>query len=128
MELTLFLGKVIGWYFVIVALWIVIRQELANAFISETIAHRALLFFMAIITLILGLMIVISHNVWVMGWPVIITIVGWLMLIGGLLRLFFPEIGVRIAQAWLRKPVYFWIAAAIYLIIGLYLLYRAYFR
>ncbi|KTD17604.1 hypothetical protein [Legionella jordanis] len=128
MELTLFLGKVIGWYFVIVALWIVIRQELANAIISETIAHRALLFFMAIITLILGLMIVISHNVWVMGWPVIITIVGWLMLIGGLLRLFFPEIGVRIAQAWLRKPVYFWIAAAIYLIIGLYLLYRAYFR
>ncbi|RMX17901.1 hypothetical protein EAS68_09710 [Legionella jordanis] len=128
MELTLFLGKVIGWYFVIVALWIVIRQELANGIISETIAHRALLFFMAIITLILGLMIVISHNVWVMGWPVIITIVGWLMLIGGLLRLFFPEIGVRIAQAWLRKPVYFWIAAAIYLIIGLYLLYRAYFR
>ena len=38
-----------------------------------------------------GMAVVRLHNRWTTGWPVTITLVGWFFLLGGLLRLFFPE-------------------------------------
>jgi hypothetical protein len=37
-----------------------------------------------------GLAIVYFHNRWTPGWPVLITLVGWLSLIVGLIRMIFP--------------------------------------
>lgn len=127
MDLTLFLARVIGWYFVIISLYMLCCQQALKAIIADILGERALIFFIAIVTVVLGLLLVISHNVWVMGWPVIITLIAWLVLIGGVFRLINPSLLTKIAQWWLRNPAYLTIAAIIYLIIGLYLLYRAYF-
>jgi hypothetical protein len=43
-----------------------------------------------ILLLVAGLSIVRLHNVWTGGWPVLVTIFGWLAIFGGLIRLFFP--------------------------------------
>ena len=40
--------------------------------------------------LVAGLIIVRAHNVWSLRWPVLITLVGWLAMAGGLYRMFFP--------------------------------------
>ncbi|MDI9818727.1 MULTISPECIES: hypothetical protein [unclassified Legionella] len=127
MELTIFLAKVIGWYFVIVSLFMLTRQEATKSLIADVLAQRALLFFMGIVTLIIGLLLVLSHNVWVMGWPVIITLIGWLVLISGILRLTSSKLTTKIGNWWLKNPAYLVVAAVIYLLIGLYLLYMAYF-
>ncbi|KTC77892.1 hypothetical protein [Legionella brunensis] len=127
MDITIFLAKVIGWYFVIVSLCVLCRQDAAKSMLGDILGQRALMFFIAIVTLILGLMLVVSHNVWVMGWPVIITIIAWLVLIAGILRLVAPEAALRVGQWWLRNPHAFLIATVIYLLIGAYLLYKAYF-
>jgi len=39
-----------------------------------------------------GLSIVRIHNRWVLGWPVLVTAVGWLALLGGLVRMFAPSL------------------------------------
>ncbi|HHF7346652.1 TPA: hypothetical protein ACPSKE_002094 [Legionella feeleii] len=127
MDLTLFLARVIGWYFVIISLYMLCCQQALKAIITDILGQRALMFFIALLTVILGLLLVISHNVWVMGWPVIITLIAWLVLIGGVYRLINPDLLTKVAQWWLRNPAYLIIAAILYLIIGLYLLYRAYF-
>ncbi|KTD19151.1 Integral membrane protein (PIN domain superfamily) [Legionella lansingensis] len=127
MELSIFLAQVVGWYFVIASLCTLLRLDATKAIMEDILAQRALLFFIAIVTLILGLMMVVSHNVWVMGWPVIITIIGWLVLIGGIVRLFCPDTIMKIWQWWLRNPTYLIVVTVISLLIGVYLLYRAYF-
>ena len=38
-----------------------------------------------------GLAIVLTHSVWVASWPVLITILGWLMTIGGAARIVCPH-------------------------------------
>ena len=38
-----------------------------------------------------GLSIIRVHNRWALGWPLIVTLVGWLALLGGLLRMSYPE-------------------------------------
>jgi hypothetical protein len=38
-----------------------------------------------------GIAIVRSHNLWVLAWPVLITLTGWAGIALGLLRVFFPQ-------------------------------------
>lgn len=126
MTSTYFLAAVIGWYLVIVSLIVLLRQRLVAGIISDILGQRALLFFMGLVSLVIGLLLVISHNVWVMSWPVIITLIGWLTLITGILRIAFPDVSLRMGQWWQRRPVAIIVITVIYLLIGLLLLYQVY--
>ena len=50
----------------------------------------ALMFVSGVITFVVGLAIVRVHNFWKGGWPVVVTVLGWLALLGGLARMLFP--------------------------------------
>ncbi|WP_239005303.1 hypothetical protein [Legionella sp. MW5194] len=126
MTSTYFLAAVIGWYLVIVSLIVLLRQRLMAGLVSDILSQRALLFFMGLVSLVIGLLLVISHNVWVMGWPVIITLIGWLAIIAGIIRMAFPDVSLRMGQWWQRRPVAFMVIAVVYLLIGLFLLYQVY--
>jgi hypothetical protein len=45
-----------------------------------------------------GLSIVRAHNRWTGGWPVLVTLMGWLFLLGGLIRMFAPVSAQRSVQ------------------------------
>ena len=125
MNKSIFLGKVIGWYLVIMSLALLLREHEMHAIMTGFMSQPTLLFFVAAFTLILGLLLVVSHNVWVKGWPVVITVIAWLTLIGGVVRLFAPEYLIQGAQWWLKSPHYLVCAAVVYLIVGVFLLYKA---
>jgi len=50
------------------------------------------------ISLLLGLATVVLHNIWVWDWRVAITILGWSMLIKGIMKIGFPEFIHKQAQ------------------------------
>jgi uncharacterized membrane protein HdeD (DUF308 family) len=50
----------------------------------------ALILVSGILLFIAGLAIVRIHNFWTSGWPVLVTIIGWLAVLGGLARILFP--------------------------------------
>lgn len=125
MELSIFLAKVIGWLFVIMGIFLLARQKLISSIIEDTLEQPGLLFILGFITLVMGLLLVVSHNMWTMSWPVIITIIAWLTLLGGIFRLFSPDLNKNLARGWLKKPTYIIVSAIIYIIIGLYLLSKA---
>ena len=56
----------------------------ANNIAAVTYLNGTLLF-------VAGLSIVRVHNIWAVGWPVTITLVGWSAILGGLFRMFAPE-------------------------------------
>jgi hypothetical protein len=73
-----------------------------------------------ILLFIAGLAIIRVHNIW-RGWPVLLTLAGWLYLIFGLFRVFFP----RAKQAPESNSIY---AGLIVLCLaGVFLTYKAYF-
>jgi hypothetical protein len=49
-----------------------------------------LIFVSGILLFVAGLAIVRAHNIWTGGWPVLVTVLGWLTVLGGLLRMLFP--------------------------------------
>ena len=50
-----------------------------------------LVYLSGVLFFIAGLSIVRKHNIWVWGWQSLITIIGWLGLLLGILRMFFPQ-------------------------------------
>ncbi|KTD41747.1 hypothetical protein [Legionella parisiensis] len=124
---TIFLASVLGWYLVIVSLLLLIRREVVVTAMKELMGQRAVMLVLGIITLIIGLLMVLSHNVWIMGWPVIVTIFSWLILIGALFRLYCPDTVYKVWNKMINKSEVFITSGVITLIIGLFLLYKVYF-
>lgn len=57
------------------------------------------------ITLLLGLVTVVAHNVWVADWRVAITILGWVTLFKGIEKIGFPDQVNRKAQMFKDRQV-----------------------
>src|SRR5262245_4110813 len=48
-------------------------------------------FLLALFNMPLGLMVVLGHNVWVWGIPVVVTLAGWVMILKSVVYLLFPR-------------------------------------
>jgi len=78
--------------------------------------------------LLAGLAIVNAHNSWRAEWAVIITILGWLMLIGGVLRIVFPHFTVSLGTSIYGSLIAVVIVAIVGLVLGGFLTYKGYLR
>jgi uncharacterized membrane protein YhaH (DUF805 family) len=69
-----------------------------------------------------GLAIVRAHNYWTRGWPVLITLVGWTAMLGGLVRMAGP-VGAQEAG---RHPIVLYASLVGVLVVGAVLTFKAY--
>jgi cation transport ATPase len=69
-----------------------------------------------------GLSIVRAHNRWTAGWPVLVTLTGWVLILGGLFRMFAPEA----RQGGENLPTY--AVILVLFVIGVFLTFKAYGR
>lgn len=122
MEVSIFLAKVLGLWFFIGCLAPLVRPKLFETIVKEFNRSEAFLYFTGFLSLIIGILIIVGHNVW-MGWPIVITLVGWLIFIRGIVRIFFVENSNKILNWFLANKVYLYISLVVGLVIGLYLLY-----
>jgi hypothetical protein len=65
----------------------------------------ALIFVSGILLFVAGLAIVRVHNRWTNGWPVLVTVLGWLFVLGGLAECFFPPASPRLPPELAKSPV-----------------------
>jgi hypothetical protein len=61
-----------------------------SSLMKEFIADRAVIFVTGILALLAGVAIVNAHNLWVQDWRVIVTVLGWLLVLRGVMLLVFP--------------------------------------
>ncbi len=88
--LTLFLAKFFGLYFMIMGIFMLTRKE-TMASVKEAIkANPALLMITGVLQLMIGLILVITHSIFAFSLTILITLIGYLCLFGGIMRIFFP--------------------------------------
>lgn len=73
---------------------------------------------------IAGLSIIRTHNIWTLNWPVLVSLVGWFAMLGGLIRMFFPEA----AQGGGQSKITVLAFQIVLLVIGIILTFVAYIR
>lgn len=127
MNITLFLAQALGIYFLIVGFAFAGKEARVRTLIRKMLEDDAVLFLSGFVALILGILMVVSHNVWVMDWRVIITIIGWMALIKGFVIITFPEVTIRMSELWLRYNVVYLISWIALLGLGFFLGYHGFF-
>ena len=127
MENSVFLAKLIGLYMVIVAVGILLNRKIYHNLMKDFSNSHALIYLGGVLALIIGLLIVLIHNVWVAGWPVIITIFGWVGLIKGIFIIIFPNSVVKLVQTYQKRTVLLTVNLVIILILGIFLIFKGYF-
>jgi hypothetical protein len=99
MATSRYLAGLMGPPLVVIGLAMLLNSDLFPAMTSQLAQNYGLVFIAGLIGLVAGLAIVRAHNVWEASWRVIITIFGWLAVVGGILRMLIPDRAAAIAGA-----------------------------
>ena len=125
MEISIFFAKLIGFYLVIALAALLINFPRFKDILTKTATPSATLFF-GIFALLFGLVVVLLHNIWVWDWRVLITLIGWLSILRGVIRLFFPDWVIKMTVKFAKNKTYLIVISIVFIIIGIFLLFHAY--
>lgn len=126
MAISIFLAKVLGLYLFIVGLWLLIRCRHAEAEVQGIMNAPGMLSLAAILGLIFGILIVVSHNIWHLNWTIIITLAGWLALVKAFFNLFLTDLAKRYFSWWVQNRKMMSVTNIIMIILGLFLMYHGF--
>jgi len=125
--LTIFLARLIGLYCLLFGLAMVVRKEAMLEMVAALIRNGPVLLIIEVIGVTAGLAIVLGHNVWSGGaLPIVVTLLGWIILIRGVVLLFLsPQGKVRFFEMF-RFAELFYLYVGITLVLGLYLTFAGF--
>jgi hypothetical protein len=126
MERSHFLAKLIGPVCIAAGLGMLFNGAIYRAMFERALHDYMLIYLSGVIALTIGLAIVILHNEWKWRWPLLITVFGWLALIGGVVRIIAPQAVETLGLTVLSHPDFFIIDGVIAVLLGVLLSYFGY--
>ena len=118
MERSHFLAKLIGPVFIAGGLGMLFNSTLYRAMFERALHDHMLIYLSGVIALPVGLAIVATHNDWKWHWPLIITVIGWLAIVGGIVRMVAPQVIEQIGLSVLAYPSFFIMDGGIAVLLG----------
>jgi hypothetical protein len=119
---TKYLARLIGLFCIVAGLAMIGRRQEMVAAVDVLTHTPTLLLLVGLIALGVGLAMVLAHNVWSGGLlPVVVTLIGWLILLRGLVLLFLPAAMVATLFEALHFARLLYLYASIALVLGIYL-------
>ncbi|WP_068471011.1 hypothetical protein [Candidatus Protochlamydia phocaeensis] len=125
MDISLFFAKYFGLYFLIIGLIGLSRRNQVEPAINHLFTHPGLMALSGISKLLFGLAIVLIHPIWEWDWRGVITFLGYLGIVAGIIRLSFPE-SMKTFDLKVFSNAY-WFIWTIVLLLGIYFIYHGFF-
>ena len=126
LQTSIFLARLIGPLLLIVGAGILIHPKPFRGMVDEVVKSVTLVYLFGLIDFGAGLAIVLVHNVWLPNWRVLITLIGWLLLIRGAVRILIPDKIMPYGAKILRNKKTLPISGVVIGILGLVLCYFGY--
>jgi len=122
-NISFFLAKFWGWYLIIFFTILSFNPKRILHLLKD-LQDQKFVILISFIAIIIGLLNILSHNVWEPDWRLIITLIGWVSLIIGLSLFIFPARTSKILENFNVKFVQ--LMYMLLLIIGVFLLNKGY--
>jgi hypothetical protein len=122
------IAGLIGPTFVVGALAVLVNLGAWPALVEQGFGNPALIFVSGFPLFVAGLAIVRVHNRWEGNWSVLVTVLGWLTLLGGFSRILLPTRLASIAVAAVHTTGVFPAVAIVFLLVGGFLSFKGYSR
>ena len=126
MTASAYIARILGPILVIVGLGLLLEGETFRAMAGEFIRSAALVYFSGVATLALGLAILNVHHLWTRDWRSVITLFGWLCVIGGIFRILAPTLVQRIGESFIAHQRWPIMGAIVTLALGAFLAVMGY--
>ena len=126
MQRSIYLARLIGPVLVVIGLGMLLNGPVYRAMTTQFLHSHALIYLSGLLTLVAGLALVLAHNEWKADWRLIITVLGWLGIIGGAVRMLVPQYIETIGGNVIIQPVALMVGGFVVLVLGAVLSYFGY--
>jgi hypothetical protein len=128
MDVSRFLAKVTGIYLLVISIAMLNNIHQVMNDVYYLINNPPLMLVTACFIIILGLLMVVSHNIWQLNWRVIITIIAWIVFLKGVSILILPQLINHLSLLFVQDIAFAYSVASLDGILGLYLVYMGFKR
>ncbi|MFH1546802.1 MAG: hypothetical protein ABIE14_05500, partial [Patescibacteria group bacterium] len=118
---TVILAQIMGPVLVAVGIGFLLHPKFYAKMIKDFEEHEGLTFFTGMFTMILGLIVVVNHNIWEVSVAGLITLFGWSSLVKGTIFLIAPNLLFSTAHMFYKNKTVMNVAMVFCLIMGAFL-------
>lgn len=125
---TLFLSRLLGLYLFVCGLALIVHKEAFRDALATLPNNSLTILWASFFTVLAGLAMVLVHNIWSKSpVAVIVTVLGWLTLIKGVLYLLLPLNWLeKFIQGAFNSSLYLYSVTVVSLLLGAYLTYEGF--
>ncbi|HTX94645.1 MAG TPA: hypothetical protein VME67_07255 [Mycobacterium sp.] len=120
---TRFFCRALGPFLVVVDVTAVARASDMQVLLSQFEANSLWTWVTGAFILLFGLMMVAAHQYWRGAPAIIVSLLGWLIVLRGLLLFAFPTVFVSVANSMIGAQAWWVTLCVIFALVGLYLAY-----
>jgi hypothetical protein len=128
METSKILARIMGPAMIIPAAGVFLNFSQYQRLYEEFSKSPSLCYLGGFMALLLGLVVLQFHNRWEAGWPVIITIMGWVSVIKGAVLIIFPAAIISMWHPYTASSTALIVSLAISCAVGIFLTIEGYWR
>lgn len=111
--------QVFSLVYLAVGVGILVNPGFYKKLFEDFVENASIMYLGGTSALVIGYLIVAFHNTWTADFSVIITIIGWIALIKGIIILISPKVMIALTRAIAKKESFLKIEAIAIIIIGL---------
>ena len=120
------IARLIGPLFVAIGVGVLINAPFYVGAVIEGVHSPTLVYMSGVASMLAGLAMLNAYRAWTADWRVIVTVLGWLMVIAGIVRIVLPQIVTALATTIYSGPTALSIAGVIVLVLGGFLTVKGY--
>ncbi len=126
MQPAVFIARLIGPALVVIGVGVLLNEANYAAMITEAAHSPTIIYLSGLLSLLPGLAILNVYRTWTADWRVIVAILGWLLVIGGVIRIVLPQFTATLATTLYSASAGLTVFAVVVLVLGGYLSFEGY--
>ena len=124
--MDIWIAKLLGPIILVLSIPMILTPCRLHEITRQFLADRPLVLISGVLAMAAGLAIVNTHNVWLLGWPLIVTVFGWALVISGAVRIVAPTLVDEVGTAMLARPQLTRLAGVVWGTLGAFLSIKGY--
>ncbi len=124
--MAIWISKFLGPVILVLSIPMIVAPTSLQETTKRFLADSPLVLISGVLAMTAGLSIVNTHNVWVLDWPLIVTLFGWALVLGGASRIIAPRVVDHVGGAMMDRPTMTRIVGAFWALLGAFLTFKGY--
>ena len=126
LAMAVWISRFLGPVILALSIRMIVEPKALNETTRRYLADGPLVLISGVLAMTAGLSIVNTHNVWSWEWTTIVTVFGWLLLVGGALRVAAPDLVDRVGGAMMERAGMTRFVGVLWATLGAFLTWQGY--